>query len=521
MPTPSGATQRYCREFLQIGPSLVLRGVDDNDDEDGLSDAQLTPPFCRFGPTLMLFFTGEARTLDAGDSFAQGGGSVSSYSWSGGGSGSTKSYSFGSPGSQVVTCTVTDGNGVSTTGRRFISVCNRPGVGDTVDQAITSFRRGPIRATVAERGWTGATVDVEILDASIIDAFALRQTLVIYRERFERTAPGAFALESAGEVFSGVIVELRKKVRKSGNALALTVETIESAFQSRQGRSVDIDDQVFVSAATYEANEVSDPLAGGGIVAPVTGSTPATNALAIPASHKPSLLTVGWVQSHLLNWHALADIDGATRRFPEIVDVVSDWWNLLGGATASALTHLNVPRGPLKRAIEDMLTDYLGVMYCNPLGQVNNTVHHAGKGSADAVVDTIDEDLAYELDPMGDDEQVIRQVTVTQSAQAKADLTTEALKGVHPSSPSGGGSPMQVEAWFTTQAKGDALAEAYFDHANANGRIRAKLPGATFGPFNVFTALGDDYWVESYADDRPNIDFSGDAITELVGRRRA
>ena len=92
--------------------------------------------------------------------------------------------------------------------------------------------------------------------------------------------------------------------------------------------------------------------------------------------------------------------------------------------------------------------------------------------------------------------------------------------GVHPSSPDASGSLDQPGQpfWFTTQEDGDALAEARYRMLNANARVRVRLAGATFGLFNRLEYDGDSYWVESDSIDRPNADYSGGLVQEVVAR---
>jgi hypothetical protein len=515
MASPSSATHRYSKEYCQIGPTLRAYAEDDNADETA---SDLFPPYARFGPPLMFFFKNEARTVDAGDSFQQGGGSVGSYSWNGGGSGSSKSYSFASNGSTEITCTVTGGG--TTVGRRQVSVCERPGTGAASDQAITSFRRGPIRGVVSERGWTGYSVDVEITDASLFSAFAKNQLFVIYREEYERTGSGAYSLFASGEIFSGIITVPRRVLRGDGDKLSFTAMTLDGLFSTAVGTSIDGDDHAFVDAIYYESNEVSDPLGGGGLSAPVTGSTPALNAVNIPVAHRLTTLTLGKVLSHLLNYHTLVDVGGTRRRLPEIADVISDWWNLSAGSTATQQTRLNIPRGPLKGSIESCLPEGVWVMYSDRLSGINLSPHHAMKSTPDADVDSIDPDLIYELEPIEGDTDAVRQSRVVQSPQAMTDQTATALIGTYPTSPDASGSLDQPSQpfWFTTQADGDALAEARYHMLNANARVRVRLAGAPFGLFNRFTYSGDSYWVESDSIDRPNADSNGGLHQEVVGR---
>lgn len=529
MASPSSATGRYSKNYLGLGPTLRLHVNDDNTAENSLTDAQKTPPFCRFAPTLSMFFRTEGRTLDAGNSFTQGGGGVSSYSWSGGGSGSTKVYTINTAGLSTVTCTVTDTNGVTTQGTRWIICRERPGVGPAGDQAITSFRFGAIRGTIGERGWSGYSVDVEVLDPSLVNEFTLNRMVVIYAEEYERTGGGAYSLFASGEKFVGVITSPRLVIDPEKNTFTFTAQTIEAAFASRLGHTLDGDDHVFVDRLLYEANEVSDPMAGGGLAAPVSGATPGANALNVKDAHQIPSLTLGKILSHLLNFHVEVDMNGTRYRFPEVVDLVSDWWNLLAGSTPTIVTYANIPRGGIRNAIENCLPEGLWLMYCDKEGRVNLTAHHAAKQSADSNVDSITQALVYELEPIDGDSDVVRQVKLLQAAQAKSDLTTEGLVAVFPGSPDATGSLLQPSwpYWFTTQADGDALAEALYKHANANARVRVRLAGTTFGLFNRFTITitgfssygwtNKAFWVES-DNITSDTEWMGGLVQEIVGR---
>ena len=536
MASPSGATGRYCKLYLGLGPVVRLYVNDDSTEElvgiplnDPL-DVKKFPPFCRYAPTLSFFFKDEARTLDAGNSYAQGGGGVASYAWSGGGSASTKAYTVTSAGQSTVTCTVTDGNGIATVGTRWIRCVTRPGVGAAGDQAITSFRMGTIRGAISERGWTGYSVDVEVLDQSLVNEFTLGRMVVIYAEEYERTGAGAYSLFASGEKFVGVITSPKLVIDPEKSTFSFTAQTIEGAFTSRLGHTLDGDDHLFLDRLLFEANDVSDPMAGGAMAAPGMGPTPL--GVALPGSHHWPTMTLGKVLAHLLHWHVEIDMDGTRYRLTQVVDVVSDWWNLLAGSTATAGKYFNIPRGGIKNAIENCLPEGLWTMYCDKEGRINLTPHHAAKATPDAAVDSITQALVYELEPIDGDSDVVRQVLVHQSPQAKTDLTTEGLIGFYPSSADATGSILQPSwpYWFDTQAQGNALAQSMYVHANANARVRIRLAGTTFGIFNRFTLTvtgfsayawtAKAFWVESDSISSDQ-EWLGGLVQEIVGREVA
>jgi hypothetical protein len=159
-------------------------------------------------------------------------------------------------------------------------------------------------------------------------------------------------------------------------------------------------------------------------------------------------------------------------------------------------------------------------MYSDRLSGINLSPHHAMKSTPDANVDSIDPDLVYELEPIEGDSDACRQSRVVQSPQAMTDQTAAALVGVYPASPDASGSLDQPASpfWFTTQADGNALAQARYRMLNANERVRVRLAGAPFGLFNRFSYAGDSYWVESDSIDRPNADYSGGLHQEVVAR---
>lgn len=503
MSVPSALTHRYAKKFLVTGPTLRPRVVDQNPAEGaGASDPDRFAPVVRLtsggqeiGPLIMMW-AGVDRQLNAGDSYqqpigSQGAGGVASYSWSGGGSGSTKTYNFGSPGLQQITCTVTDDNGVSSTGRRWAKVVNPPGVGAANTWPITTFRVDSLVEQLAEAGWGGCRARLTVWNADPA-AFTPGTLVAIYVEWYEAASAGALASMSAptasGEVFCGVVESLPRTIHPFENRFVVNLVTLE-AWLGREGR--DGGDHVFIDRAVIQELGSIEPGWGGGDVGGLT--SPNLKLVELYPWHEMENLSLLKAAYHLLRYHVIVDVDtdnngsvDASYSPVDLVGLQNDWWNT-GDDADQLVWAFNVPRGNLMRAIAGMAPPAIWRLFATRTSALSLTVIHEAKTSPDGSSGTIDPSRCYApVEVLPGDEHPVSQVKLIQTP-ASIKVKEEDIKiRVYPASPDSVGSIVQPARplWFTTDALGDRWAKAIYDYGNATQRARLRFPGAPLGLHN-------------------------------------
>lgn len=509
MADPSTATIRVCREFLHYANVWGMRVVDD------AAETATLAPIVRMGPPLRMFFVGETRTLSGADSFVQSPYEpVGSYAWTatgatvtGGTTSSTITLRYDTPGTYELALAVNGGSA----SKRFIQVVNRPGVGEANTQAITDYTRSPISGSLPDRGWAGHRVSVDLV-GDYGDTFAKYGLLVVIRQdEYEGTSLDNLTLTASGEVFCGFITEPGLEIIDGGaaNRVTFTAATIEALLAD----GLDGDDHVFVDTAIGESDDLVD-------VFGVLGYDPS-----ISDAHLINRLTPLKMANHLVDWHYWVDISGTLYRLGSLIDRIVPWW-MADPALFRIHVH-NIPRGDLKRAIENLLPARINEMYTNRLSQVAITLSHAAQAvftgaTQDAVVDSIVPGRCYRFVPIAGQGNRVRQVKIEQSPSQMADAEEEPLIALFPATPRASGTLLQpsLPFQFTTQDAADEVAEALDTDANLTAGFECTIAGSTFDLFNLATVTLDvsvfdwtakRFYCVSADADRPNADHAGGA----------
>lgn len=482
MTTPSGNRFAYSKQYLVLGHEARPRATDANPDELGVSfdSPTLFGPVPRFGSTLMMMWQGVDRILDGGDSYQQaiGGqsaGPVAGYSWSGGGTSATRTYNFGSTGLQEIVLTVTDDNGVSSSGHRWVRVVDPANI---VASGVTNAFTWSRFASDLGGGLGGSQITVELHNAANSNLYVIGRMVAIYVEEYEGATAATQTLTAAGEVFVGYITSVELELRPDGDRLRFTAGTIEQIIALEN--VVDGANHLFLDAALQDAaGEAGDPIQG-----PV--DSPAGIVTVYPA-HVMTNLTVGKAIYHLLRYHLLFDVSIYVYSLVEICDVIRDWWND-GDETEGRVDYFNIPRGNLARAIASMLPQGLWIVYGKRNGGLVVTKIHAAKPSPDPVLDSISMSYCYAgVKPTKGMDNVVRQVVLIQSVEATTANDTDMLVARYPATPNAQGSLYQPNQmfWVTTQAALDDLAEALYNDLRSTDRFQVALRGHTFDLHNI------------------------------------